>query len=234
MFLFMSSAELDFKTAQLKNERVKTAYKEKESVVNAWFATYKTSPSSCNLLIRAFKKEKIVELWACPKNRPHYLLVHTFKVCASSGTLGPKREQGDLQTPEGFYFIDRFNPLSNFYLSLGINYPNQADKKLGRANPGGDIFIHGDCVTVGCLPLTDEHIKSLYLACIEAKNAGQNQIPVEIYPFKMTETQFVEELENHPSHQKLWSQLKTIYLQFEQTKQLVKVKINADGSYQKA
>jgi murein L,D-transpeptidase YafK len=99
-----------------------------------------------------------------------FLHIKTYTVCATSGLIGPKRMQGDLQIPEGFYYIDRFNPYSNFYLSLGINYPNTSDRILGdKNNLGGDIFIHGDCVTIGCLPITDSEIKELYIFCVEAK-----------------------------------------------------------------
>ena len=59
---------------------------------------------------------------------------------------------------------------------MGINYPNESDKILGeKGNLGGDIFIHGSNVTVGCMPMTDEVIREIYILNIEAKNAGQTQ-----------------------------------------------------------
>ena len=86
------------------------------------------------------------------------------------------------------YYIDRFNPNSTYHLSLGISYPNSADKIRSKGlNPGGDIFIHGKCVTIGCLPMTDEIIERIYLLAIYSKDSGQKQIPVSIFPFKMTE-----------------------------------------------
>ncbi|MCP4750868.1 MAG: hypothetical protein GY866_08245 [Proteobacteria bacterium] len=67
-----------------------------------------------------------------------------------SGMLGPKRRQGDEQIPEGFYFIDRFNHRSAFYLSMGLDYPNDSDRRLSSFKYlGGDIFIHGSDVTIG-------------------------------------------------------------------------------------
>jgi len=51
----------------------------------------------------------------------------------ASGKLGPKRQQGDMQIPEGFYHISGFNPASNFYLSLRINYPNPSGA-LGKGH----------------------------------------------------------------------------------------------------
>ncbi len=60
--------------------------------------------------------------------------------------VGPKVRQGDLRTPEGDYVLDWRNPVSRFYRSIHISYPNEAD--LSRAfargvEPGGAIFIHG-------------------------------------------------------------------------------------------
>ncbi len=68
-------------------------------------------------------------------------LFKTYKVCALAGTLGPKRMEGDYQVPEGFYYINEFNPQSNYYLSLGINYPNESDKVSKRFIRPGVVFI---------------------------------------------------------------------------------------------
>ena len=58
--------------------------------------------------------------------------------------IGHKQFEGDGKTPEGQYFIDRKNPNSQFHLSVGISYPNAADRRAaGTRSPGGDIFIHG-------------------------------------------------------------------------------------------
>ncbi|HET9532720.1 MAG TPA: L,D-transpeptidase family protein, partial [Blastocatellia bacterium] len=115
-----------------------------------------------------------------------FQMVKQYAFCASSGGLGPKRRQGDGQIPEGFYHIDRFNPVSNFHLSLGINYPNRSDRILGGAGRmGGDIFIHGGCATIGCVPITDDGIKELYIVAVAARSYGQSAIPVHIFPTKL-------------------------------------------------
>ena len=56
-------------------------------------------------------------------------------------------------------------------------------------SPGGKIYLHGDCVSVGCLPLTDAGISELYVYAVEAKNAGQDEIPITILPFRNTHPQ---------------------------------------------
>ena len=86
-----------------------------------------------------------------------------------------------------FNFIEVFNPKSDYYLSLGINYPNAADSVLGfKENLGNDIYIHGNCVSVGCIPITDEKIKELYTIADGARKSGQNTIRVDIFPFKFS------------------------------------------------
>jgi murein L,D-transpeptidase YafK len=176
------------------------------------------------IYLRAFKNEKEIELWGKNASDTKYSLIKTYKVCRTSGRLGPKRKQGDLQIPEGFYHIDRFNPYSNFYLSLGINYPNKSDRILGnKSNLGGDIFIHGDCVTIGCLPITNDQIKELYIICVEARNNGQTTIPVTIFPSKLSETEYkrlTDKFSSDSDKVGLWTDLKEGYDIFNKTKQL--------------
>jgi len=145
---------LSFKETQLGHSRVKTAYEQKEEIVHNYFKHKNLDLENFQLFIRAFKNEKILEVWVKEKNTDQFTLLHTHEFCTSSGTLGPKRRQGDLQIPEGVYHVNHFNPESNFYLSLGLNYPNASDKILrDKQHPGSSIYIHGDCVTIGCIPL---------------------------------------------------------------------------------
>ena len=104
--------------------------------------TYSIDIDKLRIYLRAFKDEKKIELWAKNFTDSKYKLIKVYKICRTSGDLGPKREQGDRQIPEGFYHINRFNPYSNFLLSLGLNYPNKSDRILGeKGNLGNDIFI---------------------------------------------------------------------------------------------
>ena len=223
----ISTAQDSFKDDQLRYPRVRQAYNDKkESVLDA-LGTKSISNDAMHVYIRAFKKEKILEVWARNNNEEEYTLIITYPVCATSGQTGPKRKQGDMQIPEGFYYINRFNPSSNFYLSLGINYPNKSDRILGSSqNPGGDIFIHGDCVTIGCLPITNDIIKELYIICVEARNGGQSRIPVTIFPSKLTENNYNSLTEKYKDNQDfllLWKELKEAYELFNENKILPEI-----------
>lgn len=169
-------------------DRVAAAFADHGAAVEAQFRAVGAAWPPKRIFIRAFKADDVVELWAAPpKAGLPFKKVRDFAVCARSGGLGPKRQRGDYQVPEGFYHIDRFNPRSRFHLSLGINYPHAGDRARtpkGKS-PGGDIFIHGDCVTIGCLPLKDAPMSALYVAAKSAHDAGQRRIPVHIFPCRL-------------------------------------------------
>ena len=190
---------------------------------------------SNNIFIRIFKWEAQVELWTFDNESNKYILIKTYNICALSGELGPKRKRGDLQIPEGFYHISLFNPVSNFYLSLKLNYPNASDKILGyKKDLGGDIFIHGDCVTIGCIPITDSMIKELYWLAVQAKENGQLKIPVHIFPAKLTQKN-IQMLMNtfvgKKSMIEFWRNLQEGFTAFNETKLLPKIDIDESGKY---
>jgi murein L,D-transpeptidase YafK len=233
--LMMALADPTFKIAQQQHSRVKVAYEEKESVVKGMFESKGLSFSGFNMFLRAFKKEQTLEVWIQEKGKAKFVLLHTYKFCATSGVLGPKRKEGDLQIPEGIYYVKHFNPQSNFYLSLGINYPNASDKRLGDASkPGSSIYIHGNCVTVGCIPITDANIKELYVLAVEARNNGQQKIPVHIFPDRLDNgcvEKLIGELSPPVAVQVFWKNLETVYRDFNLTHQLKAVGVNARSEY---
>lgn len=186
--------------------------------------------------IRSFKYDGQLEIWAKNERKDQYKLFKTYKVCALAGTLGPKRMQGDYQVPEGFYYINEFNPNSSFYLSLGLNYPNTSDKILSDLyKPGGDIYIHGSCVTTGCIPVTDQQIDEIYLISAFAKNAGQDYIPVHIFPIRYNNKRSLEYLnglsKNDAQLKAFAANLEMVYDHFEVTKQLPVIMTNTSGEY---
>lgn len=227
---YLSTPAGEFKEHQLTFERVREAYQQKFDGVADNLAEKGLDVGSFELYIRAFKEEQELELWARSSDS-EYQLVEVFNICQSSGKLGPKRKQGDYQVPEGYYHIDRFNPKSNFHLSLGINYPNFSDKILGeKGRLGGDIFIHGNCVTVGCLPMTDDIMKTIYVYAIEAINGGQERVSITFFPSKMTVNNYKKITEGNVENKHLYAALKKGYDYFEQTRELPRISFNPDGS----
>ncbi|MFB6257916.1 MAG: murein L,D-transpeptidase family protein [Flavobacteriales bacterium] len=191
--------------------------------------------SGLRLHLRAYKEEKVLELWAKNASDTLYQKVREYDICALSGNLGPKRQQGDRQIPEGFYHIDRFNPYSKYHLSLGLNYPNPSDRILGvEGDLGGNIFVHGSCVTIGCLPITDPLIKELYIFCVEARDKGQKKIPVRIFPARMDQVPLEELLyryEGTDPPKGLWKELRKADKIFSKKRRLARVDFLDNGRH---
>lgn len=226
-----ANAQKGFKQQQLKFERVRTAYDLKwtsleKDLQKAGFG------AGFEMLMNAYKAEGKVEIWLKTAKQDKFTLFKTYDACAKSGTLGPKVVEGDLQTPEGFYTINVFNPMSTYHLSLGIDYPNAVDKaRTGKdRKTGGDIYIHGDCVTVGCIPLTDDKIREVYVLALEARNGGQTDIPVNIFPFRMMKANLEKYGKEFPQHLAFWKTLQTGFDYFEKNKTLPKVG-QTNGNY---
>jgi lipoprotein-anchoring transpeptidase ErfK/SrfK len=119
-------------------------------------------------------------------------VVRVRRVALGFEPEGDKVRQGDGRTPEGEYTVCMKNPKSNFYLSLGLTYPNAEDAERGlrdglitRAQHrsitravaagrcplwdtalGGEIFFHsggtGRDWTFGCVALENPEIKELF------------------------------------------------------------------------
>lgn len=119
-------------------------------------------------------------------------VVRTYKIALGTNPVDDKVRQGDRSTPEGDFYVCVKNARSNFYLSLGLSYPNVEDAERGlrdklitrsqrdaivraiqnkRRPPwdtalGGEIFIHGGGTegdwTWGCVALANHDIKELF------------------------------------------------------------------------
>lgn len=146
-----------------------------------------TSPVS-DARIVVFKGERILQLFAGKD------LVREYRIGLGFEPVGDKGREGDGATPEGFFRVCIENPQSQYYLSLGLDYPGVSDAarglqtgmisqsqydqivealKEGRCPPwntalGGEIFIHGrgstSDWTLGCVALDDGDMKELFAA----------------------------------------------------------------------
>lgn len=189
-----------------------------------------------SVFIRSFKYDRVLEMWVKNKNTDSFTLFKTYKVCMQSGSIGPKRSEGDNQVPEGFYYINEFNPRSNYHLALGLNYPNASDKVLSDPKkPGGDIYIHGNCVSTGCIAIQDYPIEEVYTLASIAKSNGQDFVPVHIYPVnysvKKSLNYLTESIRGKQSVNKSILGIKAVYDYFEKKKKLPIIIVNKKGDY---
>lgn len=134
--------------------------------------------SACANKFPVYRGPKVTLVSVNKSNRKMHLysgkrLLKVYDFELGFAPTGHKTIEGDGKTPEGEYFIDRKNPNSSFYLSVGISYPNANDIARARAmgkSPGGDIFIHGTPKkfsnkqdwTWGCIAVTDREMREIY------------------------------------------------------------------------
>jgi hypothetical protein len=122
------------------------------------------------LYLIGLKHEKVLEVWVPSRNG--WRRLRSYPVLAASGRPGPKLREGDYQVPEGIYRLTGFNPNSSYHLSIRVDYPNRDDRTAaaseGRGVLGGDIFIHGNAVSIGCLAIGDPAVEELYLLLADA------------------------------------------------------------------
>lgn len=139
-----------------------------------------------NLRIVVTKSKRLLQLFSEGRE------VRTYRVGLGLSPVEDKSRAGDRRTPEGEFYICLKNSRSQFYLSLGLSYPNQRHAERGlrdglitraqydqitgamtrkRVPPqntrlGGEIFIHGNGSqsdwTWGCVALDNRDIGELF------------------------------------------------------------------------
>jgi L,D-transpeptidase-like protein len=110
--------------------------------------------------------------------------VRKYRVALGRNPVGDKVSIGDYRTPEGLYYIVGRNPLSKFYKSLEISYPDSVHEERAAelgVSPGGNIMIHGlpphqarlgaahalADWTEGCIAVTNAEIDEMWRAVVD-------------------------------------------------------------------
>jgi len=145
--------------------------------------------------IKTYNGPPVTQVVVKKTERKMYLFHNTqvlkaYDIGLGNEPIGHKTFEGDGRTPEGVYFVDRFNPNSRYYLSVGISYPNAQDTAVAQAlgrHPGKDIFIHGRGPegnalvkqrrdwTAGCIAIKDKEIEDVFAML-------RPGVPIIIYP----------------------------------------------------
>jgi murein L,D-transpeptidase YafK len=166
-----------------------------------------------SIYIRIIKDISMLEIWV--QSGKKYELFKSYDVCSYSGGLGTKTRNGDGKSPEGFYTIEpkQLNPVSNYYLAINVGYPNKVEQLKGYT--GNAIMVHGHCASIGCYAMTDARIEEIYTLVYEAFAAGQKQIRVDIFPFRMDNARLKLYSAYYPNQVYFWRTLKPGYDRFE-------------------
>ena len=134
--------------------------------------------SACGGKFRTYNGPEVTSIQVHKADRKMYLLhngevLESYDIGLGFAPEGHKQFEGDGKTPEGTYFISHRNPKSRYHLSLGVSYPNDADRAYAKAAgkaPGGDIMVHGGPPrktnkrdwTAGCIAVSDREIEEIY------------------------------------------------------------------------
>jgi len=184
-----------------------------EQHLQPYFARAGVLYPPAQLALLGFKREKLLEVWAWQHDR--WVFVLAYPIVAASGMAGPKLQEGDYQVPEGLYKIEAFNPNSRFHLSMKLDYPNDFDRaqadREGREQLGGDIFIHGNAVSAGCLAMGDKAVEELFVL---VARVGMENVSVLISPHDFRQPAPVLPAERPAWVAELYSHLQRILEQF--------------------
>jgi len=207
-------------------QRVKLATTNKLAVVKKLVADAGLTWPPKRVFLRAFKKEKALEVWASNSKKGAMTHLATYGICYASGAAGPKRREGDGQVPEGFYKLNYYNRNSSYFLSMRINYPNRRDRKLKHT--GSAIMIHGHCVSIGCLAMSDDRIQELWLLTRVAHRQGH---PVRVHLFPSCDMRGVIADAKLPRLKSFWRTLKRGYDLFEKDRVVPAIGVDRKGNY---
>jgi len=239
LLLVIVSASLNAQTyigIQTSNSRLAPLIKGDQDTLRKQFEAKGLKWPAKYIYMRSFKYEKELEIWVKNDVKDTFQLFKIYKICHTSGKMGPKRKQGDMQVPEGFYYISEFNPNSNYHLALGLDYPNISDRtKSSAGDPGGDIFIHGSCVSVGCIPILDNQIEEVYMLAAISRQEGEDYIPVHIYPIRYdlpgSATFLKSQIRDDKEWEKFNTELEYSFNYFQTCHRLPVVAVNSKGDY---
>jgi murein L,D-transpeptidase YafK len=235
LFALNTKAQGSFYAIQKSNPRISEIAVRMEDSIKKMLQKRIDTTAFAEIFFRSFKYDGQFEVWIKKTSKDSFVLLKTYKICSLSGVMGPKRAEGDFQVPEGFYMINVFNPNSQYHVSLGVNYPNHSDKYWADFRAGGDIYIHGGCATVGCIPLRDQQIEEVYLLASMAKEFGQDFIPLHIFPVrfnKQVSNNYLNAiLAKDPGYKAFIDQIKPGFEFFEKKRRLPKILFNKKGDY---
>jgi hypothetical protein len=135
------------------------------------------------LTLLAIKDQRLLEVHARDDARNPWQRIATYSIRGASGGPGPKLREGDRQVPEGLYRAAALNPNSRFHLSIRLDYPNAFDRRMaaldGRERLGGDVMIHGNAYSAGCLAMGNRAAEDLFVL---AALVGLPQVRILIAP----------------------------------------------------
>lgn len=159
------------------------------------------------VVLRVFKKERELEIWARNDGQEKMALVRTIPICAMDFTPGPKVTEGDGKTPEGFYHPAVAYGSKYFWMWMDLDdvdaqgepgkgssfkmcteYPNPLDAKRTKdaklKKTGGEICMHGNCVSAGCPSFKNRDFLSVFAFSRHHDAKRHGKLQLHLFPFR--------------------------------------------------
>lgn len=216
-------------------------------------------PPKC-VVFRNFKLESEFEIWGGNTDKD-LKLIKTFEVCAADFQPGPKLKQGDYKTPEGFYELrtlldsriswmwinlddeqldDRGAVGEGSSFKLFMPYPNSYDRKRTRDNlgkgvsTGGEICLHGNCASAGCISFRNNLYSAVYLFAQHHNNSKYGNPTIHSFPFRFTERTkkyYADKAEGMNTENALnfWADLEKGYTKFNENPKRLRWSVTESG-----
>jgi len=161
-------------------EQISTAVHDR---LQPYFRRQRIEYPPARLALVAIKDEKRLKVYAQNPGDDSWSFIMQYQVAKLSGKPGPKLKSGDKQVPEGIYRVTHLNPMSKFWLSLALDYPNEFDRRMARKDDrsslGGDIMLHGWWFSEGCVAVGNTASEDLFVL---AHDVGLDHLKVIIAP----------------------------------------------------
>ncbi len=164
------------------------------------------------VMYRFFKLEGEFEIWVANRRSDTLKMLALIPVCAADFTPGTKLREGDGKTPEGFFNstllygssysfmwmklnnkeIDDFgNVRKGSSFKICLDYPLAIDrartkKILPNYSPGGQICIHGNCVSAGCISFENKDFLPVFYTAATHNQSAYGKPKIHIFPFRFT------------------------------------------------
>lgn len=199
----------------------RAAAAKRRPVVEGLFQQAGLTMPAAQVLIRVFKQENELELWAADKADGQLVKVATYGICYASGTIGPKKREGDGQVPEGIYTVPAYTSTWKYHLMMYLDYPNPTDRARNRQNPGSDIYIHGNCASIGCISMSDERVEEIWEATTGLQGKPNARVHVHVFPAR--DIGALISSNTMPEHHELWRDLQQISDTFLRDRRIPKV-----------
>ena len=213
---------------QSGKERDRAAVERRSAVVKKLFADAGVAFPATEIYFRAFKEESRLEVWANDAEGAAMKPIATYGICKMSGDVGPKRHEGDEQVPEGFYELSFLKNDSSYHLAMHVSYPNAFDKKQAKGSPGGAIMMHGNCVSIGCIAMSDERIEELW-TMVRPIYDKKHKVALHIFPSRDIDALVSDD--RYVKHRDFWKLLAKSMHGFDSDHKEPKVGFDKDGSY---